>query len=161
MIQDAAVDPNDGLKQIKKFPPESFDKILLDPPCSALGLRPKLFVAQQSLNELEKHAAYQRKFVQQAVQLLKKGGFMTYSTCTMNVSENECIVNHIMQQYPCMELCPIFFPDGETHSPLGMPGLAGYGLNDKDRLCVCRFDPGNEELHDTMGFFVALFQKKK
>ena len=33
---------SDGLLDVSSFPPESFDKILLDPPCSALGLRPKL-----------------------------------------------------------------------------------------------------------------------
>ena len=32
--------------QIKGFPPHSFDRVLLDPPCSALGLRPRLFAGE-------------------------------------------------------------------------------------------------------------------
>ena len=87
-MRDAPVN-KEGLKQIKKFYKSSFDKILLDPPCSALGLRPKLFVTQDSLRELEKHVEYQQKFVDQAVKLLKVGGHMTYSTCTINGDENE------------------------------------------------------------------------
>lgn len=136
---------------VKHFFPESFDRILLDPPCSALGLRPKLFVVQNSLEELQKHAAYQRKFVKEAVCLLKPSGIMTYSTCTMNASENEAMVRHILDNYPCMKLLPI-------RSKLGQPGLAGYGLDKEERDKVRRFDPHDEEA-DTMGFFVALFKK--
>ena len=147
-----------GLKQIKKFYPESFDKILLDPPCSALGLRPKLFVAQNSLKELKKHAEYQRKFVSQAVKLLKVGGYMTYSTCTINADENEGMVSHILNEYPCMELLPIHIPFSWREKQLGLPGLDGFGLSANERECVCRFDPSSTG--DTMGFFVALFRKR-
>ncbi len=146
-----------GLKQIKKFYKSSFDKILLDPPCSALGLRPKLFVMQDSLKELQKHADYQRKFVSQAIRLLKVGGYMTYSTCTINGDENEGMVNHILREYPCMELLPIDLPPSWREKELGLPGLEGFGLSPKERTCVCRFDPSSAG--DTMGFFVALFRK--
>ena len=157
ILRDAPVGKG-GLKQIKKFYPESFDKILLDPPCSALGLRPKLFVAQNSLKELQKHAEYQRKFVNQAVRLLKVGGYMTYSTCTINADENEGTVSHILKEYPSMELLPIDLPLPWREKNLGLPGLDGFGLSDKERDCVCRFDPSSTG--DTMGFFVALFQKR-
>lgn len=146
-----------GLKQIQKFYEESFDKILLDPPCSALGLRPKLFVAQNSLKELKKHSEYQRKFVNQAVRLLKVGGYMTYSTCTINSDENEGMVSHILKEYPCMELLPIDMPSSWRQKHLGLPGLEGFGLSSQERNSVCRFDPSSKG--DTMGFFVALFRK--
>lgn len=32
--------------QVKGFSPHTFDKVLLDPPCSALGLRPRLFAGE-------------------------------------------------------------------------------------------------------------------
>ena len=148
----------EGLKQIKKFPKNSFDKILLDPPCSALGLRPKLFVTQDSLKELTKHAEYQRKFVHQAIQLLKAGGYMTYSTCTINGDENEGMVRHILSKYPCMELLQIDLPSQWREKKLGSTGLEGFGLSAEERNRVCRFDPS--AVGDTMGFFVALFQKR-
>jgi 16S rRNA C967 or C1407 C5-methylase (RsmB/RsmF family) len=150
----ASADPSkkDGLLQIKRFFPETFDRILLDPPCSALGLRPKLFVDHDTFADLKKHATYQRKFVSEAVALLKPGGIMTYSTCTIHVLENEAMVRHILDAYECMELLPIDID-------LGLPGLPGVGLTEEERHCVKRFDPSDEQ-GDSMGFFVAKFQKK-
>jgi 16S rRNA C967 or C1407 C5-methylase (RsmB/RsmF family) len=123
-----------------------------------LGLRPKLYVAQQTLRELEKHSEYQRKFVDQAVQLLKPGGLLTYSTCTMNALENEHVVKYVLDTHPAMELVPIKVTDG-AESRLGRPGLEGFGLNDQQRMMVRRFDPGDPG-QNTMGFFVALFRKR-
>ena len=155
-MRDAPVN-KEGLKQIKKFYKSSFDKILLDPPCSALGLRPKLFVTQDSLRELEKHVEYQQKFVDQAVKLLKVGGHMTYSTCTINGDENEGMTRYILREYPCMELLRINLPSTWKEKNLGLQGLDGFGLSLEERNYVCRFDPSGKG--DTMGFFVALFRK--
>jgi 16S rRNA C967 or C1407 C5-methylase (RsmB/RsmF family) len=89
IIHEASPSEKDGLLVVKGFYEGSFDRIVLDPPCSALGLRPKLRVVFEDLDALERHTVYQRKFVKNAVALLKRGGTMTYSTCTINVSENE------------------------------------------------------------------------
>jgi hypothetical protein len=40
LIEAAQVDKH-GLRDLKAFYPETFDYVLLDPPCSALGLRPR------------------------------------------------------------------------------------------------------------------------
>jgi methyltransferase NSUN6 len=125
---------------------------VLDPPCSALGLRPKLFIAQSSLPQLQSHAEYQRKFVHEAIALLKPGGYLTYSTCTINAEENEAMACHILLDYPTMSLVPIPIE-------MGHQGLPGFGLNDEERGKVRRFDPHNAK-EDAIGFFVALFQKK-
>lgn len=114
-------------------------------------------MAQDSLRELEKHVEYQQKFVNQAVKLLKVGGYMTYSTCTINGDENEGMVRHILQEYQCMELLPINLPAQWKQKNLGQEGLKGFGLSTKERSYVCRFDPSSTG--DTMGFFVALFRK--
>jgi methyltransferase NSUN6 len=127
---------------------------LLDPPCSALGLRPKLQIVQNSIIELQAFATYQQAFVRQAILLLKPGGSMTYSTCTIHSMENEGIVRYILDEYESsMELVPIDIP-------FGLPGLPDVGLTDEQRNCVRRFDPSDTEL-DTMGFFVAKFRKKE
>ena len=138
------------LRPIKKFHPESFDKILLDPPCSALGLRPKLSI-QWGLEELKKTANYQKQFIKQAVLLLKSGGTLTYSTCTINADENERMVRWILDNFPCLLLAPIKFT-------IGQPGLQNVGLNDLERNMVRRFDPCDSD--DTMGFFVSKFIKR-
>lgn len=61
----------------------SFDAVLLDAPCSALGLRPKLLV-DWTLPALQKLAAYQRALLHSAVHVLRPGGHLVYCTCTIN-----------------------------------------------------------------------------
>lgn len=57
--------------------------MLLDPPCSALGLRPRLLHAW-GLRQLLQMADYQRALLHAAVALLKPGGTLVYSTCTIS-----------------------------------------------------------------------------
>lgn len=143
----------DGLHQIKRFYPESFDYILLDPPCSALGLRPKLTILQKSIKDLQYFVKIQKELIHNAVVLLKPGGILTYSTCTFHFMENEGMVHFLLKEYSnMMELVPIDSPQ------LGSPGLPGCGLNEYQRNCIRRFDPSDTN-DDTIGFFVAKFQK--
>lgn len=117
-------------------------------------MRPKLHIQQCTSKELQSFANYQQYFVKEAVQLLKPGGIMTYSTCTIHSVENEQIVRYILDEYSDqMELIPIDIP-------LGQPGLQGCGLNDSQRYYVRRFDP-TDSATDTIGFFLAKFQKRK
>lgn len=146
-----------GLLKVSGFYPESFDRILLDPPCSALGLRPKLLIAQTTLKELQQVCLYQRKFVREAVALLKPGGTMTYSTCTFHADENERMVRYILDEYSNLLTLVPALPEATR---VGGPGLSGMGLNDTERSYVRRFDPDDSD-HDTIGFFVAKFVKQK
>eukprot|EP00584_Thalassiosira_punctigera_P002118 CAMPEP_0172530964 /NCGR_PEP_ID=MMETSP1067-20121228/4547_1 /TAXON_ID=265564 ORGANISM="Thalassiosira punctigera, Strain Tpunct2005C2" /NCGR_SAMPLE_ID=MMETSP1067 /ASSEMBLY_ACC=CAM_ASM_000444 /LENGTH=517 /DNA_ID=CAMNT_0013315279 /DNA_START=134 /DNA_END=1687 /DNA_ORIENTATION=- len=140
----------DGLLNVKGFYENSFDRILLDPPCSALGLRPKLLVDAKSSKELSKFAEYQRRFIREAISLLKPGGTMTYSTCTINAQENEDMVLFVLSEFSSMRLVPM-------SSLPGLPGLPGRGLTDHECQMVRRFDPCDKG--DTMGFFLAKFTK--
>jgi 16S rRNA C967 or C1407 C5-methylase (RsmB/RsmF family) len=63
--------------------PESFEAVLLDAPCSALGLRPRLLL-DWKLPQLQALAAYQRALLHAAVHMLKPGGSLVYCTCTIN-----------------------------------------------------------------------------
>ena len=150
-IVDTSSCADDGLLNIKGFYANSFDKILLDPPCSALGLRPKLIIGTKSSKELSKFAEYQRRFVCNAIRLLKPGGTLTYSTCTINACENEDIVKFIISEYPNVKLVHI------PHELPGLPGLQCRGLTEEQCQMVRRFDPCDEA--DTMGFFLAKFVK--
>jgi methyltransferase NSUN6 len=105
---------------------------------------------QTTVRDLEAFPQYQRLFVREAVALLKPGGYLTYSTCTIHALENEAMVRHMLDTYPEMKLMPV-------DVPLGGPGLPGYGLDFDQRQHVRRFDPTDE--NDTMGFFIAKFQK--
>lgn len=70
----------------KGFAPESFDAVLCDAPCSAMGLRPRLSF-NLSIEELEATAQYQKTLLTTAAPLVKPGGVLVYSTCTIHPSE--------------------------------------------------------------------------
>ena len=81
---------------------EQFDKVLLDAPCSGEGR----FVAakvqtyrgwsERTVNELVK---LQKKLFESAYKSLKHGGFMVYSTCTINRHENEEVLEWALNNF--------------------------------------------------------------
>uniref|UniRef100_A0A8C5MFN1 NOP2/Sun RNA methyltransferase 6 n=1 Tax=Leptobrachium leishanense TaxID=445787 RepID=A0A8C5MFN1_9ANUR len=97
-VEDAR-DEGDG----PPFMAESFDRILLDAPCSGMGQRPNM-VCNLSLKELTSYQPLQRKLFTVAVELLKPGGVLLYSTCTITLSENEEQVAWALKTFPCLEL---------------------------------------------------------
>ncbi|GMH32733.1 hypothetical protein BSKO_00567 [Bryopsis sp. KO-2023] len=144
------------------FEHNSFDGVLLDAPCTALGLRPRL-LHRQTMEELANTEQYQRNLIDAAVHLVKPGGFMLYSTCTINPGENERNVRYVLDEYPFMRLV--------QQSPrIGGPGLKGPAeplgdvpacerwLSQEESDMVQRFDPSGDQ--DTIGFFIAKFQKQ-
>uniref|UniRef100_A0A1A7ZP04 NOP2/Sun domain family, member 6 n=1 Tax=Nothobranchius furzeri TaxID=105023 RepID=A0A1A7ZP04_NOTFU len=87
------------------FPPESFDRVLLDAPCSGLGQRPNM-ACSWSLKEIRSYQPLQRKLFHAAVRLLKRGGVLVYSTCTVTLAENEEQVAWALSTFPCLTLEP-------------------------------------------------------
>ncbi|KAK7300168.1 hypothetical protein RJT34_11005 [Clitoria ternatea] len=142
----------------KGFSPDSFDRVLLDAPCSALGLRPRLFAGEETIESLRNHAKYQRRMFDQAVQLVRPGGVIVYSTCTINPGENEALVRYALDKYKYLSLA-------SQHPRIGGPGLLGScefpdgyveeWLRPGEEDLVQRFDPSSPL--DTIGFFIAKF----
>ncbi|KAK4484308.1 hypothetical protein RD792_006885 [Penstemon davidsonii] len=142
----------------KGFLPNSFDRVLLDAPCSALGLRPRLFAGDETVESLRAHGKYQRKMFDQAVQLVRPGGVLVYSTCTINPGENEALVRYALDTYKFLSLA-------SQHPRVGGPGLVGAcqfsdgsreeWLRPGEEDLVQRFDPSSSL--DTIGFFIAKF----
>lgn len=147
-----------GMQRINGFAPGSFDGVLLDAPCSALGLRPRLHFPH-TFQDLEETAQYQRRLLDAAVPLLKDEGILVYSTCTINPMENEENVNYALQKHPCLILedqNPVLGKTGLTQSANG----AFKWLNSQQAALIQRFDPSDFEL-DTIGFFIAKFRKRR
>ena len=67
------------------------DRVLVDPPCSALGVMPKLFDLKGE-GELRALSEYQKQFLKVASRIVKPGGVVVYSVCTMTVQECEGVV---------------------------------------------------------------------
>lgn len=78
-----------------------FDKILLDAPCSGLGImkRKPDIRHHKTREDLEEIALIQRAIVQNAVKYLKPGGRLVYSTCTISYEENEKMAYEISEKY--------------------------------------------------------------
>ncbi|KKO52779.1 RsmB/NOP family class I SAM-dependent RNA methyltransferase [Paenibacillus sp. DMB20] len=85
--------------------PLSFDRIMLDAPCSGEGMFRKDpgAVLEWSPELVEVCAARQWDIIREAHAMLKPGGVMAYSTCTFNTSENEDLIARFLGSYPDME----------------------------------------------------------
>lgn len=99
--------------------PERFDAILLDAPCSGEGVIRKDPDALKnwSLASTEDIAATQQALAESAFHALKPGGTLIYSTCTLNLIENQQVISHLLARFPqALEIEPLgdLFPGCET-----------------------------------------------
>ncbi|KAM5283970.1 tRNA (cytosine(72)-C(5))-methyltransferase NSUN6 isoform 3-T4 [Hipposideros larvatus] len=163
-----------GIEGEPPFLPESFDRILLDAPCSGMGQRPNMACAW-TLKEVTSYQPLQRKLFTVAVKLLKAGGVLVYSTCTITLAENEEQVAWALTAFPCLQLQP-------QEPQIGGEGMMGASLSFEQLKQLQRFDPSVVALPDTdfdslrdarvedmirlankdcIGFFIAKFLKCK
>lgn len=126
----------------------SFDRILLDAPCSGSGtvqLGNPRSKGQFSKVYLEKTMKLQQALLLKALRLLRPGQEMIYSTCSVLAQENEEVVSRALRTANA-EVVPLelsAFADVPT-LPVAIPGT----------LCVCP-----DALYE--GFFVAKLRRKK
>lgn len=78
----------------------SFDKILLDAPCSGSGTLNIFEKSYTSFNEelIDRSSKIQYRLLKKAIKLLKSGHEMVYSTCSILKEENEDIINKILEE---------------------------------------------------------------
>lgn len=81
------------------FPRESFDKVLVDAPCSGTGtLRANPEIRWRlAAGDFEAFAQQQKRIVSSAVEVLKPGGRLVYSTCSVEREENEEVIVSLNQ----------------------------------------------------------------
>lgn len=92
----------DALKLAESHVPASYDRILLDAPCSGLGVirrKPDLKWRKQP-EDVAGIAALQRELLQSVSRLLKPGGVLVYSTCTTEQEENSRVVAEFLEHNP-------------------------------------------------------------
>ncbi len=72
------------------FPPTSFDKVLIDAPCSGLGALRRRADARWRITEADvgELAALQKRIISAAAPLVRIGGWLMYSVCTMTAEES-------------------------------------------------------------------------
>jgi 16S rRNA (cytosine967-C5)-methyltransferase len=91
----------DSRKLQEVFEKESFDRILIDAPCSGLGvIRRKPDIKYQKQEKDIIHlATIQSTILASVAPLLKKGGTLVYSTCTMDKEENDEVVEKFLNHH--------------------------------------------------------------
>lgn len=93
--------------------PETFDAILADVPCTAEGRidlsdpRSFTFWSQKNITE---HAKLQRRLLRSAYKMLKPGGTLLYSTCTLAPEENEDQIKWFIEEHPSMKVEKVTLP---------------------------------------------------
>ena len=79
-----------------------FDKILLDAPCSGLGVLNKRVDLRwkRTLSDIEAMAKLQLKLLNSAASVLNENGSIVYSTCTIETAENEDVIRQFLNDNP-------------------------------------------------------------
>jgi NOL1/NOP2/sun family putative RNA methylase len=130
---------------------ESFDRVLLDVPCSGEG-RFVVFEPATSRGWSKKvvtdSVRLQKKLVASGVRALKPGGVLVYSTCTLNLDENERLVQWALESFPLeVERVPLRIAGAYAGMTRGLGPCLAMAL---------RVFPDSER----EGFFVCRMRKK-
>ncbi|KAF7684065.1 25S rRNA (cytosine-C(5))-methyltransferase nop2 [Astathelohania contejeani] len=129
------------------------NKVLLDAPCSGTGIisRDHSIKISKSQQELKKLTKTQKELILRGFDMLKVGGKMAYSTCSVLVEENEEVVNYLLSKRPHAKL-------GDCVE-IGRPGFVNFrGMAfDKTMSKARRVYP---HVHNMDGFFIAIIERK-
>lgn len=131
----------DATKVFETFGPDAFDKILVDAPCSGIGLirrKPDIKYNKESADFVSLQAI-QLAILDSACQSVRKGGIIVYSTCTIMGKENFEVVDQFLKNHPNFEQVPL---DHERKDIL---------KND----CILI----TPELYGSDGFFISRFKR--
>jgi 16S rRNA (cytosine967-C5)-methyltransferase len=86
---------------------QTFDKILLDAPCSALGVirRHPEIRWRRSIRDVKRASKKQRNLLEAVALHLKVGGILVYSVCTDMQGETSEVINDFLQAFPDFSFC--------------------------------------------------------
>lgn len=87
----------DGRRLSKKFGLNTFDAILLDAPCSGEANVQLADMDKWSMATINRLNALQVRLLQEAFIMLKPGGRLVYSTCTIAPEENELVIDAFLR----------------------------------------------------------------
>ncbi|MEH7011968.1 16S rRNA (cytosine(967)-C(5))-methyltransferase RsmB [Neobacillus niacini] len=143
-IKTIAMDSRNAAEHFEK---EYFNRILLDAPCSGLGVmrrKPDMKYTKKE-QDLYQLSTIQLNLLDSVSPLVKKGGILVYSTCTVDKEENENTVFKFLQEHPEFEVDVTL----KERMPEAIQPLVTEGL-----LQILPQDFGSD------GFFIACLRKK-
>jgi 16S rRNA (cytosine967-C5)-methyltransferase len=137
-------------------PDERFDAVLLDAPCSSTGTirRHPDIPYLKSAKDIEALVPLQARLLDNAASLLKPGGMLVYSTCSLEPEEGEAQIANLLVRREDLRLDPLqpedVFGQGEWIKPSGCLRTFPYQL-----------DLGTPEWSGMDGFFAARLLRNK
>jgi ribosomal RNA methyltransferase Nop2 len=152
-VRNCLVTHYDGRKMKPYF--KKFDRILLDAPCSGLGVisRDPQIKTTKTNEDVKLCARLQKELLLTAIDMIdpnsKSGGYLVYSTCSISVEENEEVVNYALRKRHVK-----LVPTGLEFGTAGFTRFRNKEFHDSLRLSM-RYYP---HTHNMDGFYVAKFQ---
>ncbi len=131
----------------ERFAPESFDRVLVDAPCTGFGVirrKPEIKYTKGK-DAIAALVEIQQAILRAAAPLLKKGGTLVYSTCTVEREENEEAIARFLADHPD------FFLDASLAERMPEP-VRPHVKGGMLQLLPHHFDSD--------GFFIARLRKK-
>jgi NOL1/NOP2/sun family putative RNA methylase len=131
-----------------------FDKVLLDAPCSGTGTIRKSLKTISIWNPgmVKKISYEQKRLIETAFKVLKKGGTMVYSTCSLEPEEDEGIIDSFLKEHPDAKLEEIKL---DIKKSPAVTEFEGTEYDGEIKKCLRLWPQDN----DTEGFFVAKIRK--
>ncbi len=132
---------------------EKFDYVLLDAPCSNVGMVRKNYKYAKiwSMKEVLALSRLQKQLILSAYDSLKRGGVLVYSTCTLDPLEDEEVVDHLLANRNAV----VEEIDAPVKGVKPFREFEGREYSDEVKKCL-RVHP---QCNDTEGFFVARIRK--
>ncbi|MBX3512496.1 MAG: methyltransferase domain-containing protein [Xanthobacteraceae bacterium] len=133
---------------------EPFDAILLDAPCSATGTvrRHPDILWQKSPEDLAQVTKLQARLLDNAAKLLKPGGLLVYSTCSLEPEEGEMQIADLLSRNPALERIAIRAEEAGDPAALTARGEL--------RTLPFHFPNADPRLSGCDGFFASRLQRK-
>ena len=96
-------------KKLSKYFTDTFDFIMCDAPCSGEGMfrKEQIAIDEWSEENVIMCAQRQKEILENAVPLLKNGGYIVYATCTFSLEENEMVIDTFLSEHPDFELAEV------------------------------------------------------
>jgi 16S rRNA C967 or C1407 C5-methylase (RsmB/RsmF family) len=127
----------------------SFDRILLDMPCSGNFATDENWFRRRTIKDVERNAALQREMLATAVKVLKDDGEIAYSTCSLEPEENELNIDWAIKNLD-LTVAKI-----DCYGQEGLTDIFGNHLDSSVKNCR-RIWPGH-----TQGFFMCKLEKSE